>query len=114
MSAATSVNRYRYLIEEGGGWLGVIRDMDAEFFKGAFASVMRNPNAETKEAIQCEKYFLLLNHKNPFVQHSAMSYFQEIYDEVQACMEKEYHYTRKDYADDMLHKGLAEFFLAKQ
>lgn len=114
MSAITNENRFRYLLEEGGGWLGVIRDMDAEFFKGAFESVMRNPNAKTKEAIQCEKYFLMLNHKNPFVQNSAMSYFQEIYDDVQECMEREYHYTRKDFANDMLHKGLAECFLVNK
>lgn len=114
MSAVTNANRYRYRIEEGGGWLGVIRNMDAAFFKGAFASVMRNPNAQTKEEIQCEKYFLMLNHKNSFVQNSAMSYFQEIYDDVQECMEKEYHYTRKDFANDMVHKGLAEYFLVSQ
>lgn len=114
MSAVTSANRFRYLIEEGGGWLGVIRDMDTDFFKVAFASVMRNPKAETKEEIQCEKYFLMLNHKNPFVQNSAMSYFQEIYDDVQECMEREYHYTRLDFANDMLVKGLAEFFLTNQ
>lgn len=113
MSAATKENQYRYLLEEGGGWLGVIRDMENNFFRSAFASVMRNPDAETEEALQCEKYFLMLSHTNPFVQNSAMSYFQEIYDDVQECMEKEYHYTRIDFANDMLTKGLAGYFLKK-
>lgn len=113
-SVATKENLCRHFIEEGGGWPGVIRDMTTDFFKEAFASAMRNPYAESKEALQCEKYFLMLNHGNPFVQNSAMSFFQEIYDDVQECMEKEYHYTRIDFANDMLTKGLAEYFLRNQ
>ena len=113
MSASTKENFYRLVIEEGGGWLGAIRDMETEFFKASFASVMRNPSAGTKEAIQCEKYFLMLSHTNLFVQNSAMCYFQEIYDDVQECMEKEYHYTRIDFANDMITKGLANLLFEK-
>ena len=86
----------------------------ADFFKEAFASAMRNPDAETEEALQCEKYFLMLNHRNLLVQNNAMGYFQEIYDDVQEYMEREYHYTRIDFANDMLTKGLSEILLGSQ
>ena len=113
-SAATKGNRFRHFIEEGEGWPNVIRDMAADFFKEAFASAMRNPDAETEEALQCEKYFLMLNHRNLLVQNNAMGYFQEIYDDVQEYMEREYHYTRIDFANDMLTKGLSEILLGSQ
>lgn len=114
VSFPTKENLYRHMIEEGGGWLSVIRDMRKDFFKDAFASALRNPDANTKEEILCEKYFLLLNHRNVFVQNSALYYFQEIYDYVQECMEKEYHYTRIDYARDMVNKGIAQLFLGEE
>ena len=110
-SSQTSENMLRLMVEEGSGWLGIIRNMEIDFFKETFASLMRNPMANTKEAIQCEKYFLMLNHKNAFVQNSALYYFTEIFSDVCECMEKEYHYTKNEYAVDMINKGMAQFFM---
>ena len=113
-SYPTKENMYRHMVEAGNGWYSIIRDMDAGFFKGVFFDEMRNPAAETVEAIKCEKYFLMLNHSNALVQNGAMCYFQEIYDDVKECMEKEYHYTRNDFAKDMLDKGVIKWLLMEK
>ena len=108
-SSQTNENMLRMMVEEGSGWLGVIRNMENDFFRRAFASLMRNPNADTEEAIQCEKFLLMLQHRNPFVQYSAMCYCNEIYGTVWECLQNEYHYSRNDFAYDMINKGLAPF-----
>lgn len=105
-SAISNENIIRDLIEEGCNWLCVIRDMDSDFFKKAFYDLMIYPDTETEEGIKCEKYFLMLNHGGIFVQNSAMNYFCEIYNDVKDCMEQKYHYTRKDFAADMVKKGI--------
>ena len=48
----------------------------------------------------------MLFRSNPFVQNSAMCYFYEIFNDIKGCLEKEYHYTKKDFAEDMLKKGI--------
>lgn len=110
-SACTKENVIRHLVEEGCGWLGVIRDMDDKFFRQAFCDLMRNPQADTPEEIQCEKYFLMLNHHNCFVQNGALCYFNEIYNATEKCFKEKYHYSRNDFAKDMVHKGIGEKFL---
>lgn len=97
----------RTWMEEGCGWLWVIRNMEEEFFKKVFAPYMINPDADTKEAIQCEKYFLMLNHStNPFLRYSAMCYYFDIFNEAEKCMEEEYHYVNNDFARDMIEKSM--------
>ena len=106
-SAKTSENIRRDTVEKGCNWLWVIRNMEQGFFKEAFRDLMINAQADTETEIKCEKYFLMLNHAASSVQHSAFYYFHEIFDvEVQKCLEEKYHYTRKDFARDMVTKGL--------
>ncbi len=110
-SACTKENIVRHLVEEGCGWLGVMREMDDDFFRHAFRDLMRNPQADTLEEIQCEKYFLMLKHNNCFVQNSALCYFNEIYNATEKCFLEKYHYSRNDFAKDMVHKGIGEKLL---
>ena len=110
MSASTIENRFRYMVEEGANWLWVLRDMDSYFFKKAFGELLINPEAETEEEIKCEKYFLLLNHRNMFVQNSAYTYINEVYKDVKECLKKNYNYTQKNISEDMIIKGLAKIF----
>lgn len=110
-SAVTKENRIRYRVEEGCGWLGVIRDMDDGFFSHAFHDLMINSQAGTQEEIQCEKYFLMLKHQNPFVQNSALCYFNEIYNAVEECLKEKYHYSINDFAKDMVCKGIGAMLL---
>lgn len=106
-SAVTSQNIIRHLAEEGCNWICVIRDMDSSFFKEAFADMMIHPEADTQEEILCEKYFIMLKHKNLFVQNSALCYLCEIYSEVSEVLEKKYNYTIKQIKVDMVQRGLA-------
>lgn len=107
-SAVSQENILRHNVEAGCNWLGVIRDMEPDFFKKAFHDLMIHPEENTEIGIQCEKYFLMLHHHSVFVQNSAMCYFSEICNEVCEYMEREYHYTRKDFAADMVSKGIAQ------
>lgn len=107
MSFPTKEVEIRSTIEDGCGWLWGIRNMDDEFFKKAFAPYMRNPEADTKEEIQCEKYFLMLEHaKNPFISYDAMCYYFDIYHDAGQVMEEEYHYTTNDFARDVIEKNI--------
>ncbi|MDE6740489.1 MAG: hypothetical protein K2K07_15505, partial [Lachnospiraceae bacterium] len=113
-SAYTDENYMRSLIETGANWLYVIRDMESSFFRQAFGEMMIHPEADTEEEMKCEKFFLLLNHSNVFVQHSAMCYFSEIFDEVKECMEEKYHYSYKELKRDSIEKGIVPFLYKEQ
>lgn len=109
-SAYSRENYMRSSIEKGANWLYVIRDMEADFFREAFGDTMIDPNAGTEEEIKCEKYFLLLRHRNAFIQHSAICYFCENFDEIKECMEEKYHYSYKELRRDIVEKGLVTGF----
>lgn len=106
-SAPTKINQLRQEVELGSGWLDVIRRMKPEFFVKAFQNLMCDPSARTEEEIQCEKFFLLLNHDSVFVQNSAWCYLAEIYRNAEQCLVEKYHYTKRDIPDDMVKKGFA-------
>lgn len=112
-SAYSRENDMRSMAEQGANWLYVIRDMEADFFRQAFGAEMINPQADTEEEIRCEKYFLMLSHPDIFVQYSAMCYFSEIFDGVQECMEKKYHYSYKEFRRDLLEKGLGAALISE-
>ena len=106
-SAKTLENVRRDAIEKGCNWLWVIRNMETDFFKAAFGDLMINAQAETETEIKCEKYFLMLNSRDKSVHYSAFYYFHEIFDaDVLKCLEEKYHYTRKDFARDMVEGGI--------
>lgn len=105
-SVSTHSNTARATIEEGSSWINVIRDMSTDFFKKAFYELMLRPEAQSEDEIKCEKFFLLLKHRNMFVQNSAFTYLCEVYAEIDDCLKKEYGYSRSDLSADMINKGL--------
>lgn len=105
-SAYTNDNMRRHLVEEGHNWFWIIRNMEAAFFKEAFGEFMINPHAFTEQEIKCEKYFLMLSHRNPYTRNNALCYFFEIYNDVKSCMRDKYAYTIKEFKEDVLRKGL--------
>lgn len=113
-SATTPKNILRHSVEEGCNWLWVIRDMDNTYFKNAFYECMLDKEATTEQEIKCEKYFLLLKHKNVFVQSSALQYIAEVYNEIEETLEIKYHYTIKNLKEDMVKVGVTKFFVEEQ
>ncbi len=111
-SSSTAVNGYRHAVEEGNNWILFIKNMDPDFFFKAFSSLMIYPKTISELGIKCEKYFLLLNHQNAFVQNSAFCYFSEIYNEVKDFMKENYHYGIKEFKEDCIRKGFADKFLS--
>ena len=111
-SANTYQNRIRHNVENGLNWYCVIRDMDNEFFRGAFGDRMRNKEASLEQEFRCEKYFLLLDSPDIFCQHAALQYFADNYEYIKEVMENTYHYTKKDFAADELNYGFATMYLS--
>lgn len=107
-SAMNRDNLARHYVENAGGWLQVIRNMDSEFFVKTFADCLINPDASTEEEVMCEKYFLMLSHQNVLIQHDAICYLNEVYGKIKEVLEEKYKYTRKMIWDDELNKGLAK------
>lgn len=108
-SACTTNNLRRHFVEEGHNWFWTIRGMEDAFFKEAFGEFMVNPQASTEQEIKCEKYFLLLSHRNPYTRNDAICYLFEIFNEVETCMRDKYGYTKKIIKDDVLRKGDLRF-----
>lgn len=106
-SAVNRDNRVRHHVELAGGWLSVIRNMDSDYFVKAFKEYLLYADACTKEEIMCEKYFLMLNNEDVFIQHDAICYLNEVYGEIKEILEEKYGYTRKMMWEDELKKGLA-------
>lgn len=107
-SAQNADNFVRYHVESASNWLPALRRMEDQVFLRTFCPQL--PAEETSHSqVQCEKYFLMRNSPNDFMQTSAVYYFVEIDNdpEVRECFEKIYHYYgRKDFAADILGKGL--------
>lgn len=99
-------NQKRENVELGINWLWVIRDMETEFFRKTFSKHFRKLDASAEQEIQCEKYFLMLSHRDKHVQYSALSYLAEIYEEVKDCLKTQYHYDIKDIKDELLKRDL--------
>lgn len=108
-SACTTDNLRRHFVEEGHNWFWTIRGMEDSFFKEAFGEFMVNPQASTEQEIKCEKYFLLLGHRNPYTRNDAICYLFEIFNEVETCMQEKYAYTKKIIKDDVLRRGDLRF-----
>jgi Glycosyltransferases involved in cell wall biogenesis len=101
-SFPSSENVTRSAVEANCGWFKTICNMDESFFKAAFAPYMRNPKADTREAIKCEKFFLMLSSSSSLMRYNALCYFYEIFDDAKECLEDEYNYTIRDLAQDEL------------
>lgn len=109
-SAITQNNMRRHMVEEGSSWLSVIRDMSGEFFKKSFCDLMVCPDAQSEIEIKCEKFLLLLRHRNVFVQNTAFIYLCEVYGEIFECLKNQYGYTRDNLAEDMITKGIIQLY----
>lgn len=111
VSAYSEETKYRGTIEDASNWINVIRDMDKDFFKEVFADVMVDSDADSDVEINCEKYFVLLNNRNPFVQNSAFIYLHENFNEIRECLREKYKYTHLEVKKDIVNMGLAKYFM---
>lgn len=109
-SIESNQNTFNSHIEMGASWVLCLKYMDDDFFKSTFGRYFRNDKASTKEELICEKYFLLLEHTSPFVQHSAYQFYNENYATIKDCMKNTYNYRLPDYRNDVRTKGLMDFF----
>ncbi len=105
-SSANSINMH---IEMGINWPFCLRDMEDEFFVKAFKQYFVNEDASAEEELLCEKYFLLLNHTSPFVQHGGMHFFNEFFIKIRDCLMDKYNYDIKKYRADARSKGMMGF-----
>ena len=112
-SSANRINSIRHRVENGLNWYYVIRDMDNEFFRKAFGESMIRKNAVSDLEMICEKYFLLLNSKDVFCQHSALMYMVENYEKIKDILKEKYNYSKKDFVRDEVEKGIATLFAEK-
>lgn len=110
-SAPNEKNLVRHLVECGISWLNVIKYMDKEFFINTFSDSFVFENANSDSEIMCEKYFLLLNSPNQFIQYSALCYLNEFYSEMKETLENKYGYNRKNIWEDELGKGFGHLFI---
>lgn len=108
-SIESPANSISVHIEMGINWPFCLRDMSDEFFINTFGSYFVNKDASSDVELLCEKYFLLLNHTSPFVQHGALSFYNDFYTKMKDCLEDKYNYDMKKYMDDARSRGLMDF-----
>jgi glycosyltransferase involved in cell wall biosynthesis len=86
-----------------------MKTMDDDFFRRAFQSVMRNPNASTHEEIMCEKFFAMLSSTYDGVKNAAINYYYDVFSDnsLYRVMVEKYGYTNKDFYKTNVSEGLA-------
>ena len=110
-SAPTRENRYREMLEDGIHWMSVLDDMDDSLFISIFGDVFRNKNADSKEELMCEKYFLMLDSGKIGRENAAIGYMALVYPKVKNCLRDKYGYTKSDFVKDEVNKGFISAFL---
>lgn len=97
ISANTAENRMRYNTEETYIWYYTIKNMDTPFFVKTFADEMIDKDANTENAILCEKFFLLLNSPKNYLKQAAVFFIFDIYqsEDVAKLLEERYQFDRK-------------------
>ncbi len=110
VSSSNKENDNRAYIEAANIWPAILRDMDSGFFLDSFKEHLINKNASTKEEAACEKYFLMLRHRNRVMQNNALVYYAEIFSDtgIRNCFKEKYHYTIRDFHRDESEKAFGK------
>lgn len=95
-SAVSIVNSMRSLMEETYLWYSTIKEMDIDYFKCIFQKKFVNPNAELREELLCEKFFLLKSSNKIPGRLASILFFYDLCkeDEAVECCTSVYHFTR--------------------
>ncbi|SFG75593.1 Glycosyltransferase involved in cell wall bisynthesis [Lachnospiraceae bacterium C7] len=108
-SAPTEENWTRTYLEDGIVWMQVLEDMDDELFVQTFRDLFVRKDANTREELLCERYFMLLNNELLARKISAIYYMHRHGNDMNKCLIEKYGYTRIDFARDELEKSYAKF-----
>lgn len=113
VSAFTAVNCIRTDMENEYIWYKIIKEMDDTYFKKAFQSMLINPDAESKEELLCEKFFILCISPVMATQSAAVLFFYDIFENpkyYQVLTEK-YGYTAKMFYEQEMMMGKGKYQL---
>jgi len=88
-------------------WYTIMKEMDSDYFKKAFASELINKDAETCEELACEKYFLMIRSQMLGVQTAAIYYYFDVFSDYRyyQVMRECYGYGNKEFFSDSLKIG---------
>lgn len=94
-SAISTVNTMRTLMEEMYLWYNTFKEMDLEYFKHAFHKKFVNPDAQSREELLCEKFFLLKSNDSMSCNLASILLFYDLYKDAEAveCCVSVYHFT---------------------
>ncbi len=95
-SSETYDNSIRGIVEESWVIGRMIKNMPDELFKEAFSDLFCNKEAQSSVQLQCERFFLLQNHRlGAYLKAVAQTYFLScaLNEEFVTCMKNEYNYT---------------------
>lgn len=108
-------NNLRGFMEGSFIWYELFKNMDDDFFKKAFSSIMINPDATTREELACEKYFVLSVSPLIDVQQAATMFFYDVFrDELSMLVLAErYNFTEKLFYKREIETGLGAMIRGK-
>lgn len=113
VSANTIVNSLRNDMEAEYIWYKIMKEMEIEYFKKAFSSVLINSAAQGEKEIICEKYFSLCISPIQAVQSAAILYYYDVFEKTENYNEllKHYGYTNKMFYQQEIQMGKGKFQL---
>lgn len=118
VSAFTAVNCIRTDMENEYIWYKIMKEKDDTYFKKVFQSTLINPNAESKEELVCEKFFILCISPVMAIQSSAVLFFYDVFQnpEYYRVLTEKYGYTAKMFYEQemMIGKGKYQLDLLKE
>lgn len=110
-SARSTVNIMRHCMEEMYLWYHTIKEMDMDYFKSTFQKQFVNPDAESREELLCEKFFLLKSIDRIPVKLASIFFFHDLYKDEKAaeCCVNVYHFTRPMFWEYCGQNGFMQF-----
>lgn len=111
-SNITPVNIARSVMEEMHLWYSTFKEMDLDYFKHTFHKRFVNPDAQSREELICEKFFLMKSSDRIPVKLASIMFFYDVYkdDEVVECCASVYHFTRTTFWEYCGQNGFIQLF----
>lgn len=107
VSMPNNENMIRDAMEQSYMWYKIMLEMDDQYFRNAFADILKDKEASSHEQILCEKYFVLASSPILGVAQASIYFYYEVFRDIEVyqVLMNNYGFYNKDFYSKELQIG---------